>query len=304
MSWAGIASNQTVTFNNLKNAVDTGVFTAKTTIPTTQECITKTDAYNYVNINTAYGPYAAKASNQLVTKSNLQACATLPYSHIILYESQESAYYGWSSSGAACAANENELTVYSSSSNITAGAALYLDSCGTEQLNATAYNSSWPYFKYGGNYITFEDWDATGYGYVVRSVNTCAEPLPDVYVYGQANYPVTGGNSTITQYVWNNTNSVVYLKLVFNSGGVSSGSIPSNTDVLAVYLSSIVSISVTGTITGFGTTLFSSSYITIAPNSAPYFYIDKFDGFGSGSTLRIYYSFDLVNYSPVSVVFP
>jgi hypothetical protein len=76
MSWAALASNQTVSFNNLQNAVNTGVFTLKNSIPASSEQITKADADYYVNINTSYGPYAAKASNQLVVKSNLQAAAT------------------------------------------------------------------------------------------------------------------------------------------------------------------------------------------------------------------------------------
>lgn len=71
MSWAGLSSNQTISFNNLQNGVDTGQFTAKTTIPVSDEQITKADANTYVNIDTAYAPYAAKANNQLVVKSNL-----------------------------------------------------------------------------------------------------------------------------------------------------------------------------------------------------------------------------------------
>jgi hypothetical protein len=71
MSWAGLAFNQTVSFNNLQNAVSTGVFTAKTSIPASNEQITKADANTYVNINTSFGPYASKSSNQLVVKSNL-----------------------------------------------------------------------------------------------------------------------------------------------------------------------------------------------------------------------------------------
>ena len=182
MSWAGISSNQCVSRNNLQDAVNNGVFTLKNTIPAGTKQITKAEANNYVNIDTAYGPYASKAYNQLVVKSNLQPCATLPYSYTILYESQEGVYYGWSTSAGACAAVANTLTVYSSSSSLTAGAALYLDSCGTEQLNATAYDSSWPYFKYGSDYITFENWDATGYGYVVRSVNSCGGSLATILI--------------------------------------------------------------------------------------------------------------------------
>jgi len=73
MSWASLASNQTVSFNNLQNAVNNGVFTAKTSIPASNEQITKEDANTYARISTSYSPYAALAQNQLVTKSDLIA---------------------------------------------------------------------------------------------------------------------------------------------------------------------------------------------------------------------------------------
>ena len=85
MSWAGIASNQCVSRNNLQDAVTTGVFTLKNTIPAGTKQITKNEAAYYVNLNTAYSPFAAKASNQLVVKSNLQACTNLPYSYTLYY---------------------------------------------------------------------------------------------------------------------------------------------------------------------------------------------------------------------------
>lgn len=69
--WSGIASNQTVSLNNLQNAVNTGVFTAKTSIPAGTKSITKAEANTYVNINTGVISYANKASNQLVAKQDL-----------------------------------------------------------------------------------------------------------------------------------------------------------------------------------------------------------------------------------------
>lgn len=72
MAWDNLTSNQTISFSNLANAVNTQVFTQKTPIPTTSEQITKTDANTYVNINTSYTPYSNKSSNQLVVQSNLQ----------------------------------------------------------------------------------------------------------------------------------------------------------------------------------------------------------------------------------------
>jgi hypothetical protein len=74
MSWASLANNQTISFNNLQDAVTTGVLSPKIAIPVSTEQITKDDANTYVWINTAFGPYASKASNQLVVKSNM-ACA-------------------------------------------------------------------------------------------------------------------------------------------------------------------------------------------------------------------------------------
>ena len=73
MSWAALLDNQTISFNNLQDAVTTGVFALKNTIPSSLEQITKADADFYVFINTSFGPYASKASNQLVVKSNLQS---------------------------------------------------------------------------------------------------------------------------------------------------------------------------------------------------------------------------------------
>jgi hypothetical protein len=73
MPWGSLANNQAVSFNNLQDAVNTGVFVQRQTIPASNECITKNDADLYVNIDTSYASYAAKASNQLVVKQDLQA---------------------------------------------------------------------------------------------------------------------------------------------------------------------------------------------------------------------------------------
>lgn len=71
MPWSTLAANQTVTFNNLQDAVNNGIFTLKNGIPVSQECITKTDANFFVNINTSIGSYASKSAQQLVYKADL-----------------------------------------------------------------------------------------------------------------------------------------------------------------------------------------------------------------------------------------
>jgi photosystem II stability/assembly factor-like uncharacterized protein len=73
MPWATLANNQTISRNNLQNAVNTGVFTLKAAIPVSNECVTKTEANGYVNIDTSYPPFASKTSNQLVVKEDLKS---------------------------------------------------------------------------------------------------------------------------------------------------------------------------------------------------------------------------------------
>ncbi len=76
MPWSGLASNQTVTFNNLQDAVNTGVFSLRNTIPASNECITKSDADYYVYINASYASFAAKSSSQLIYKADLASPST------------------------------------------------------------------------------------------------------------------------------------------------------------------------------------------------------------------------------------
>jgi len=132
MSWASLANNQTVSFNNLQSAVNNGVFTAKTAIPVSNEQITKADANTYVNINTSFGPYAAKASNQLVVKSNLEAVIT-SYAHTIYYYTTcywDGLYLeaGASSADIACSSSPYSITLYSSDFALGNGSLLYTDS--------------------------------------------------------------------------------------------------------------------------------------------------------------------------------
>lgn len=113
MAWTSLASNQTVSFNNLQSAVNIGLFAQNTTIPGSLEQITKSDASTYVQINTGYGPYAAKASNQLVVRNDLQPVwqnsATFYYSGLAV-----EIYEGWASGSTACSSytSGGSTTIY------------------------------------------------------------------------------------------------------------------------------------------------------------------------------------------------
>lgn len=76
MSWSGIANNQTISEDNIKDAVGTNVFTPINTIPAGLQQITKADAASFVCLDETYAPFLAKASNQLVIKTDCIPCAT------------------------------------------------------------------------------------------------------------------------------------------------------------------------------------------------------------------------------------
>jgi len=67
MSWAGLANNQTVSFNNLQDAVNNSIFTSASAIPASNEQITKADANLYVYVQAI----PSKSNSQLVVKSDL-----------------------------------------------------------------------------------------------------------------------------------------------------------------------------------------------------------------------------------------
>ena len=67
MSWSGLASNQIVSDTNLADAVQTGVFAAKTSIPSTGRELTTSAVQSYAYVDVSGG----RASNQLVTKGSL-----------------------------------------------------------------------------------------------------------------------------------------------------------------------------------------------------------------------------------------
>lgn len=73
MSWKSIAGNQTISRVNLQNAVDTGVFVQKNSIPgtNTNRQITKADIQNYIYTWDLYPAFLAKSANQLPVKSNM-----------------------------------------------------------------------------------------------------------------------------------------------------------------------------------------------------------------------------------------
>jgi hypothetical protein len=81
MSWAGIASNQCVSWDNLIDAVNNNVFVQLLPMPPSgvsgSREVTKLGALTHVDIQSS--PLSGKTDNQLVVKSNLVAPAYTYY---------------------------------------------------------------------------------------------------------------------------------------------------------------------------------------------------------------------------------
>jgi hypothetical protein len=219
MSWISIANNQTVSFNNLQNAVNNGVFTAKTAIPVSNEQITKADANTYVNINTSFGPYAAKASNQLVVKSNLEAVIT-SYAHTIFYD-YECFYDGLTQAGAstaaaACSLNTYSITLYSADFALGNGSRLYYDSnlnAGSEFLSDVYCTGVTPgFYRYGDYSFKYSLQNTSG----ITDYTLCA---------GQTSYAIgfCGVGDTISEACSNAVSSPItlYSECEFLTAGCS-----------------------------------------------------------------------------------
>ena len=135
MSWAGLASNQCVSCENLQDAVTTGVFALKSTIPSTSPAkykqVTKTEAETYVYCTVGGG----KASNQLVVKSNLT-------SSVSEYNFGDDG----GSSGTACSISAGS-TAYASTNAPANGTIFYSDAGLTTIFPMSGYSGLFIKFK-------------------------------------------------------------------------------------------------------------------------------------------------------------
>lgn len=81
MPWVDLANNEAISFNNLWDASEnTKKFAWRIHLPTSQECVTKSDAANYIFLDNSVSSYSAKASNQLVLKQDLVQAQGVFYS--------------------------------------------------------------------------------------------------------------------------------------------------------------------------------------------------------------------------------
>jgi hypothetical protein len=185
-TWATTESNETVSFNNLQNAVDTGYFQALATIPASNKQITKADASSHVSIDTAFAPFAAKASNQLVVKSNLRPI--FQFSSTFYYNFDSKGWFGWSSSSNACPnySGASSVTVNWNGS-LTNGTVVFIPNCTLDLGSAGFYVIVYAGVAY---WLTFS------YQYFDTTTNTCAYSVTSIGTCVSSTLLLDGLNSS------------------------------------------------------------------------------------------------------------
>lgn len=74
-TWAGTANNETVSRNALANAIGNAIFYERAAFTPSTRQVTKAEAAAWVFLDETASPFAGKASNQLVIKTDLVAVA-------------------------------------------------------------------------------------------------------------------------------------------------------------------------------------------------------------------------------------
>jgi hypothetical protein len=149
MSWAGLASNQCISYYNLQDAVATGVFMmADSSIPPGNKQITRNEAEAFVVIN----PITSKALNQLPVKSDLT-----PITGVYKWELSSN---GDTSSLTACSLFLDIYTIaWTNTATPVAGTVFYED---------YTLTTIFPMSGYTGFFLHFRPWNTTGAGFRAR----------------------------------------------------------------------------------------------------------------------------------------
>jgi len=148
MSWAGLASNQCITYNNLKNAVDTGVFEkAEAAVPPGSQIITRAAAEQYVVIN----PITSKAMNQLPVKSDLT-----PSTGAFKFNISDN---GTNSAGACALFLDPATIAWCNTPTPVNGTVFYAD---------YRFTTIFPMSSYSGPFLHYKTYGSTGNGFRAR----------------------------------------------------------------------------------------------------------------------------------------
>jgi hypothetical protein len=87
-AWSGITENELITDTDLSDAVSAGIFTALTTIPTTNRVVTKERAITYVNLSATDNTFNGLSNTKMMNKTILASVnqvETIPFNELGIY---------------------------------------------------------------------------------------------------------------------------------------------------------------------------------------------------------------------------
>ena len=254
MSWAGLASNQIVSDTNLADAVNTGLFAAKTSIPSTGRELTSSAAQNYAYVDVSGG----RASNQLVTKGSLSASSSGPGPYN---------YYVYGVNGGGMFKSTNGGYTYAALSGLPyQGPGVY---------TTCAANSNGQYLIAASNSINNTVWVSTDYGSNFYSVNMSGS-------WPYSFYPINVDVSASGQYM-----AIVGKSQPSNTGGYVTIAVSSNygssfTTYTGAYQSGRTATEATVSVSGDGSTMIYVAASTSTNNSWRYYSTNYGSSFSYG----------------------
>ena len=271
-------TNALVTYTDLT----TMGLVAKGTPATGNRIATKSFINSNYYVNQSASPYSTYASLRCPPYQTIIAgpanSGTLFYSSVT---TEPLFYSGFSTASAACAhSTGGAVTVYWSGA-FGNGTVIYLDADGIEQFDGGGYFSL--------NGYSFQTDVATVFDYSV-----CVAPSGVVFTPTSGLYPVNGTFSSCVGTLTNlSTTNSVYIKGLFNSAGVNSGTVGNNVVYYGSPAASLIFQSLT--ISSFGQSIVTNvnssnanpGWFILNPSTTVNITLDKFDGLGSGTTFRL-----------------
>lgn len=187
MSWASKSGNDWLTKLDISEGISAGALTAIGSGPagkSNSDWVTRTEVAAWVQMGSGWWTGPDWATKGGVTTNALN----LPYSFIVYYFSPHSNFQCFASKADACAHSPaNSITIYSSTSSISAGAVLYAFNGTTFYPRTWSTNGSTSYWLYddtGSKPFTMTDAGGGVTTSTVAAVDTCATP----YYYYDADY--------------------------------------------------------------------------------------------------------------------
>jgi hypothetical protein len=151
----------------------------------------------------------------------------------------------------------------------------------------------------GGNIDAGGFFSLNGYSFqtdvnAVYDYTVCSAPSGVVFNVTSGLYPVSGTSSTCIGNLVNNTGGIIFVRGLFNSAGLNSGTVSGDRAYYQSYYIEVsgatISTSGQNIYTNTGTQAPFTGYAVLTAGQTMSFTLDKFDGFGSGTTFRLAYS--------------